>query len=475
MLNTLRGRFILSQILPLLVIIPLIGISTVYLVEREILYPSILAELKLDALSLSRIAASNKELWDDPDYARHLLKQASFAANGRLMLIEKDGTLIASTDRLDGQNIGSRVNDVDYASARQGEIVMHLGYNRALNDNIADALAPVTSSSGALLGFVRLSLHYYTFYEQIYKFRYLLTGILLGALFIGGGLGIILAINIGTPIRHVTNAVSALANGERSEALPEQGPEETRRLEHAVNVLFERLRNLEAARKRLLASLIHEIGRPLGAMRMGIEALSHGANQDPRFYAELLEGMDLEASHLQRLVEELLHLYEHALGALELERQTLDLANWLPGMLTPWRQAALQKQLNWELLLPQTLPVVRADPLRLDQVIGNLVSNAIKFTPAGGKVQIEAGETASELWIRICDTGLGVPLEFQEEIFEPFVHGVQGRRSPEGMGLGLTIARELVEAHGGRLELESKLGSGSTFTVWLPRQATEGS
>jgi signal transduction histidine kinase len=113
--------------------------------------------------------------------------------------------------------------------------------------------------------------------------------------------------------------------------------------------------------------------------------------------------------------------------------------------------------------------VVRADPLRLDQVIGNLVSNAIKFTPDGGTVTIEAGESGSHVWVRVCDTGPGIPAEAQEKMFEPFVRGGQGRRFPQGMGLGLSIARELVEAHGGRLELESEAGFGSKFTVWLPR------
>jgi len=201
---------------------------------------------------------------------------------------------------------------------------------------------------------------------------------------------------------------------------------------------------------------------------MGIEALSHGADRDPQFYAELLEGMDQEAARLQRLLEDLSHLYEQALGMLELDHQNLDLTTWLPGMLTPWKQAALGKHLHWELGIPESLPMVRADPLRLDQVIGNLVSNAIKFTPTGGTVKIDAGETGSYIWIRISDTGPGIPPESQEKIFEPFVRDGQGRRFPQGMGLGLSIARELLNAHGGKLELESQLGLGSRFTIWLP-------
>lgn len=468
MLNTLRGRFILSHILPLLIVIPLMGIATIYLIETQILLPSLLSELRGNALMLSRLAARDQEIWQDPAYAQQLLAQGSFRADGRVMLMDSNGTLLASSDPADADRLGTQVEHPSYEAAREGEIATQLRSSQLLDDDIADALAPVISPDGELLGFVRLSFHYYSFIEQLYQLRYLLTGILVAALLLGAGLGITLAINVGAPVQQVTSAVYSLANGERSEALPEMGAEETRRLSRAVNVLFERLHSLEAARKRLLANLIHEIGRPLGALRMGIEALSHGANRDPQFYEEMLAGMDLETARLQRLLEDLSHLHEQALGVLELDRQPLDLATWLPEMLTPWQQAAKQKRLHWEMKLPDSLPPLQADPLRLGQVIGNLVSNAIKFTPGGGTVVTEAGANDQHIWIRISDTGPGIPPGQQEKMFEPFVRGGQGRRFPQGMGLGLSIARELVEAHGGRLELESDAGLGSQFTVWLP-------
>jgi len=468
MLNTLRGRFILSHILPLLIVIPLMGIVTIYLIETQILAPSLLSELRSNALMLSRLAAREQEIWQDPAYAQQLLAQGNFRADGRLMLMNENGILLASSNPADANSIGTQVEHPNFEAASEGEIVTQLRSSQLLGDDVADALAPVISPSGELLGFVRLSFQYYSFIEQLYQLRYLLTGILFVALLLGAGLGAALAINVSAPVQRVTQAVYSLANGERSEVLPEMGAEETRLLSRAVNVLFERLHSLESARKRLLANLVHEIGRPLGALRMGIEALSRGANRDPKFYEELLEGMDLETARLQRLLEDLSHLHEQALGVLELDRENLDLSKWLPEALKPWQQAALKKRLHWELKLPDSLPNVHADPLRLDQVIGNLVSNAIKYTPGGGMVGVEAGAEDDWVWVRVMDTGPGIPLEMQAKMFEPFVRGGQGKRFPQGMGLGLSIARELVEAHGGRLELESHAGLGSKFTVWLP-------
>lgn len=470
MLNTLRGRFILSHILPLLIVIPLLGIAAIYLIEKQILVPSLLSELEANALVLSRLAARDHEIWQDPAYARQLLNQASIRSGGRLLLLNPQGIVLAASDPADANLIGTQVEHRGYSKAQQGQVFTQLRSSQAFGDDIADALAPVIGPDGKLLGFVRLSFYYYSFIEQLYQLRYLLTGILIAALIFGTVLGIALAINVSRPVQQVTHAVYALANGESSEALPELGTQETRGLSRAVNLLFERLRSLEAARKRLLANLIHEMGHPLGALRMGTEALSHGANRDPQLYTEFLEGMNQEITRLQRLLQDLSHLHEQALGVLELDRQNLDLTTWLPGILTPWKQAASKKSLYWELHIPESLSMVRVDPLRLDQVIGNLVSNAIKFTPSGGVVKVEAGENDDHIWVRISDSGPGIPPDSQKKIFEPFVRGGQGGRFPEGMGLGLSIARELVEAHGGRLELESEPGLGSRFTVRLPRQ-----
>jgi signal transduction histidine kinase len=470
MFRTLRRRFILSHILPLLIVIPLMGIVTISLIEKQILLPTLRSELESNAEMLSRIAADDQHIWQDPTYARQLLSQISDPDNGRLMVLDSEGILLASSDSQESALLGSRINHAGYQTAADGEVVLEMKSTPEIGENMVDALAPVVSPDGQLLGYICLSYTYSSFFRQLFLLRYLLSGILGVGLVIGAGLGTALALNVSNPIQQVTNAIDDLAQGERQEELQLTGTEEIRRLSRAVNALFERLHSLESSRKRLLANLVHEIGRPLGALRMGIEALAHGADQDPEFYRELLEGMDLETIRLQRLLEDLSHLHEQALGVLELDRESLDLSHWLRETLSPWQQAAAQKNLDWEMRIPASLPNVQADPLRLNQVVGNLLSNAIKFTPPGGSVLIEAGQEDQMIWLSVIDSGPGIPLEVQESMFEPFVRGEQGKRFPQGMGLGLSIARELIEAHGGRLELDSKAGEGARFTVWLPRQ-----
>ena len=342
-------------------------------------------------------------------------------------------------------------------------------YNRSLRGDALDIWEPVIDSRLGVIGIVRITYEFASISDQFVQQRTLIAGVLLIGLLLGGVIGLILAVSIDRPLQRVTAAVNRLARGEGSEPLAESGPTELRQLAGAVNFLVQRLHNLEESRRHLLANLVHELGRPLGALRSAVQALIKGAGQDPQLGNELLSGMDGELVRLQSLLGELTQLYDQVLGNLELNRQPLDLTQWLSETITPWEVAAHQKGLGWSASLPENLPVVQADPVRLGQALGNLFSNAVKFTPAGGQVVISAGDQGDQVWIKVQDNGPGIPADEIEKVFVPFYRGGQGRRFVEGMGLGLSIARDLVEAHRGRLELESDPGQGSRFTVWLPK------
>lgn len=241
-----------------------------------------------------------------------------------------------------------------------------------------------------------------------------------------------------------------------------------RLLAREVNVLVDKLHSLEQARRQLLANLVHELGRPLGAIRSAILALLHGADKDSQLSNDLLTGLDEETIRLQHLLEDLAGLHDQVLGKLELNRSPVQLNDWLISTVSPWEAAARQKGLAWEVKISPGLPVVKMDPDRMAQAIGNILSNAIKFTPAGGKVSTSVQAADSQLSIQVEDTGPGIPRNEQEKIFQPFIRGSQGRRIVEGMGLGLSIAREIILAHGGEIRLESTPGTGSRFILQMP-------
>ncbi len=469
-MKTLRTRLVLSHLLPMLVIIPLVGIALIYALETQVLLPAFLQAYSGNAALVAEITQNQDRIWTDPIYAQTILARVSPRLPARVMFIAADGSLMASSDPNDLSNLTKVIVNSALPLAQNGQVVLRKIYNRQLQGEALDIWEPVIDNRfGGVVGIVRITFEFASIADQFVQLRTLIAGVLLFGLAVGGVLGLTLAVSIDRPLRRVTDAVNRLARGEGSDLLSPSGPTELRQLAGAVNFLVERLRGLEDARRQLLANLVHELGRPLGALRSAVQALQKGAVKDPQLSDELLSGMDSELSRLQILLGDLTQLYDQVLGSLELNLQAVPLATWLGTVLSPWEIAAREKNLEWQAGDFSRLPAVKADPIRLGQAVGNLLSNAVKFTPSGGQVSITAGTDAADIWIRVSDNGAGIPLEEQEKIFTPFFRGGQGKRFTEGMGLGLSIARDLIKAHGGRLELVSSPGEGSQFTIYLPK------
>jgi signal transduction histidine kinase len=468
MLRSLRNRLIFSHALPLLIILPLMGIALVYTLETRYLIPNITRNLEQDAILIADIARDHPEIWSNSALARDLLGRVSPGRTERIMLVTLDGVMLGSTDPSDFSRLDQLVDIPGIREVLRGNIFAYSSYAQGSQGEVIDVIAPVFGENGSVTGIVRLTYHYETFYEEIGPLRSFIGVILIISLLVGVLLGSILALNIGTPIQQVTQAVDDLASGKRTDLLSEIGPTEIRQLQHAANHLVDRLRSMEESRRTLLANLVHELGRPLGAMRAAIQALRRGAKEDPKLLDEMLLGMEYEADLMQRVTEDLSHLHDQVLGQLELDYQAISLSEWLPLIMTPWQASAHEKRLRWESEIPKDLPSLKVDPDRLAQALGNLAGNAIKFTPTGGIISVSAGVQDGEVWIRIEDTGPGIPSDEQEKVFTPFYRGKQGKRFPQGMGLGLGIARDMVVAHGGRIVMDSAPGFGSRFTIWLP-------
>ena len=469
MFHSLRGRLLLSHIVPLILVIPLIGVGLVYVLESRVLLPRLAQNIAGNARLLAEISRTEYDLWGNPVLIQNMLSRTQIDPALRVMFLTPSGGLLYSSDVADREYLGYILDLDGLDLARKGNEVVLTNYSvLRLDDIVLDVLSPVAQSDGPILGIVRVTYHIDSVYAAFWQMRMLIAGLLAGGLLLGAGIGLYLAVSISRPVQDVTQAIYDIASGIRNEPLPERGPGELREQARAVNHLVERLHSLEQARGQLLANLVHELGRPLGALRSAIHALSKGAAQDPRLLDDLTVGMDEETIRLQHVVEDLAHLHDQNLGTLELQRESLSLADWLPRILGPWRVAAGEKRLLWQEDIPAGLPIIQADPLRLAQVVGNLVENAIKYTPPGHAVSVTAGADDGRAWIRVSDDGPGIPPEEQEAIFTPFYRGGYGRRIKQGMGLGLSIARDLAEAHGGTITLDSKPGQGSSFTLWLP-------
>jgi two-component system sensor histidine kinase BaeS len=467
-MRTLRGRLVLSHLLPMLVVVPAIGIVLIYLLQTQMLLVGLSEEMTQQALLIAELANSQEDIWLDSARAQSFVTRLDLILEARVMIIDPQGCLLASSDPTDASFLGQWISVPGMDEIESTGVEVHTGYNRDLRPQNVDVLVPVRGSNQQFVGAIRLTQQLSSLYQRFANLRYAIVGILLAAVVLGGVLGWLLALNLSRRLSHLTESIRGLTTAGQPAPLPEQGPEEIRLLLQAYNSLIERLRSAEEARRRLLANVVHEVGRPLGALLSAIEALLHGGAEDPAFRQELLEGMEAEVLRSQRLLDDLAQLRDRLSDKLELTLRPTALSAWLNQVLSPWREAAQEKQLAWQISIPADLPTVNVDADRLGQALGNLLSNAIRYTPAGGKVSVLADVDSETVWIEVRDTGQGINPSEQDHIFEPFYRAQSGRRFPQGMGLGLTIARDLVEAHGGQLKMESTAGEGSSFTIWLP-------
>jgi two-component system phosphate regulon sensor histidine kinase PhoR len=239
----------------------------------------------------------------------------------------------------------------------------------------------------------------------------------------------------------------------------------------AVVVLHDvtELRRLERVRQDFVANVSHEFKTPLTAIQGFAETLLAGALDDPENNRRFLEIIRNHAMRLARLTNDLLKLARIEAGKMELEFSSVGLLELIEACTETTLLKANRKEITLEITVPPQLPAVRGDAALLRDVLQNLLDNAIQYTPPRGHISVAASAGPREAVITVADTGIGIPLSDSERIFERF-YRVDAARSREagGTGLGLSIAKHIVEAHGGKLWVESTVGQGSKFSFSLP-------
>jgi len=244
--------------------------------------------------------------------------------------------------------------------------------------------------------------------------------------------------------------------------------------QHQARELLERLEEAIRDRDQFLAMLSHELRNPLGAIRNATEVL---CRQSPPPQVERpLAIVDRQAKHLGRLVDDLLDVARVTSGKIALQKTRCELGEIVERAARQLERAIEQGQLKLHIKRLSGPVLVEADPVRIEQVVSNLLTNAVKYTPRGGTVEVTVQAQGQDGVIRIADSGVGIAPEMLANVFKMFVQADRSLdRSQGGMGIGLTLVRLLVELHGGKVEAASAgLGKGSTFTVTLPLLASAG-
>jgi signal transduction histidine kinase len=269
------------------------------------------------------------------------------------------------------------------------------------------------------------------------------------------------------PVRALAEAARRVAHGDLAQRVPVASQDELGEMATAFNTMAAELEQQHALRRRAMADVAHELRTPLSVLQVDLESIEDGLTAPT---PDVIAGLREEVTLLNRLVEDLRMLSLAEAGELQLEVQPVDLRELIQSTAKRVRGAAREKGVELAVELPEDLPAVPGDRQRLAQVLLNLLSNALRHTPAAGQISITARQMGEEeVEVAVRDTGEGIAAGALPYVFERFYRTDQVRgRDTGGSGLGLTIARSLIEAHGGRIWAESEEGMGSTFAFALP-------
>jgi signal transduction histidine kinase len=269
-----------------------------------------------------------------------------------------------------------------------------------------------------------------------------------------------------SPIGALARAARRLGHGDLSQRVRLQGEGEVEGLAQAFNSMAAELEYAEQLRRNMVADVAHELRTPLSNIQGYLEAIRDGVIGPD---AAAIRSLDEEARLLSRLVNELQELSLAEAGELKLVYQAEDIADLVRQAVSPWQPQLIAREISLSVNLPDNLPLVNIDWQRVNQVLHNILENAMAHTPKGGAIDVAASEKDKWVEVSVSDTGEGIPAEDLPHIFERFYRVDKSRaRATGGSGLGLTIAKRLVEAHGGAITVQSRVGEGSRFSFTLP-------
>lgn len=439
--------------------------TTVYITSYQEVDRSLHQRASDIQASLATVLTLQEDPWAVLRRGGLFLPTADVFANGAIyvQLSGTDGTVLSRSENLGNQRLIIPQEQLD--RVKLGETVPS---DFTVNQTRLRAyVAPIVTRSGQVVGYIELA---QSLQQVDTTLRDLATLIIIS---IAAGLataavgGWFIAGNILEPIDRVTMTAQKITRardlGRRIE-VPATN-DEVGRLAQTFNEMLARIEELFRVQQRFVADVSHELRSPLTAVRGNLDLLKRGAADDPAERQQVIEVIDSETSRMSRLVSDLLLLARQDAGV-PIAKHPIELDTLL---LEVYRQAQLSAKGVKLTLGAEDQAIIVGDRDRLKQVFLNLVDNAIKYTPQGGEVTLSLSKDDTWVKVAVRDTGIGIAPENIPNLFDRFYRVDKARsRDAGGTGLGLAIAKSVVDAHNGKLTVESEPGKGSTFTVWLP-------
>ena len=271
------------------------------------------------------------------------------------------------------------------------------------------------------------------------------------------------------PVLALANSIESFAHGHRDARAAESGPGELRDMARRFNQMADALATQRQTQLKFLGGVAHDLRNPLTALRLSVALIKPDQPLPPEpKIRRTVALVERQIGQLERMVGDFLDMARIEAGQLAVNFQVCDARELVRETMELFEAASPQRELA--VLMPPNQLVFTYDPMRLGQVLSNLVSNAIKYSPEGSRVEVSLTRQQQEVLLAVTDHGVGISEQDQRQMFEPFRRFDASKHNIPGVGLGLFVVRQIVRAHGGRIEVDSAPGRGTTVRVWLPRQ-----
>lgn len=465
MWRNLRSRLAISHLLPLLVIVPLLSLLLYYLLEAHYVLEEATAQLAGQGELISQLYQAELSALEDEEQARALFARLQVQVPVLFHVVDEEGNIVVRPGIATASTkVPLRPPDPELLQkALAGEIA------RQVRKGNAAVAVPLHNEDREVVGAVHLSMQLTQVSNRLAILRWTVWGTVGAGLLVAVLLSFALSRSLNQPLERLTKASRAVNFDSAPNPVKEEGPTEVRTLARTFNEMSERLYELEQGRRRLLSAVVHELGRPLGAIKAAAQVLSQ-IDSESDVVVELSSGIDDQVDQLRRLLDDLALLARNDLRNLALDLVPTDVGALVREECRRSDPRIREKEIELAVSIAPQATLPAADPMRLGQIVGNLLDNAIKYTPHGGQIQVDVRSEMDAIELTIEDSGPGIDPSELERIFDFLYRSPRQERVRDGMGIGLALSRRLAEAQGGTLTAHNRADdSGARFVLSLNR------
>lgn len=462
-------RKILSLKVSIFLIFLCIFFITYYSLDRIIIYGFLRKSMDETVTQVkwqSNILASDILAMDffknpDSDAADVEIQQMAYAYSARILIINSDYIIVKDNYIFDE---GKTIITEDVINAFKGKSHSHINYK----SSSAVITTPIIDDTGKISGVIKVSLSGYATIQTINYMKRISIAVMIALLLVFSGILVFVIYKLTSPAKDMKEAILSLSDGDKNARIKKQTIKEYKDIGDAVNVLLDRLESIDGSRDEFVSNVSHELKTPMTSMKVLADSLLATENAPIEMYKEFMQDITEEIDRENEIIGDLLNLVRTDGERAVLNIETVDVNELMEVVLKRLKPIALKN--NIEIIFESMRPVTASiDRVKFIIVLTNIIENAIKYNHPEGWVKITLNADHKFFYVDVSDSGIGIPEECKDQVFEHFYRVDKARsRETGGTGLGLAITKNIVLLHKGTIKFYSKENEGTTFNIRIP-------